>query len=453
MKRSLLALGILSASFSVCADPVFQPLGENLTYGSVANFQSLSSYSNNPAIGASSLGVDDDWYFGLGVATIGIGAEIGPVDNFNEDIDNFSDQINDISDIDPDDFNGILDAVDALKTAFDPFLVEAGDKGYFQANLVARPLFPIVWTSQNTLGGSLVFDGNLAVQAKLRVLDAPIIIPDLSEYLSGDTGGLDVEALARNISNTHLYLKVGAVGEFSLGYSRPVLQLPEGTLTAGVRGKLYQVNLKKVLVPVNEVEDAEQLVRDEVDLSVTADTGYGADLGMLWTAKNYRLGAWFKNVNSPSFDYDPVSQNCDAIIDEVQKTRCFKAKAFANEVDLEENYTMDAQVNIEGAIYNRSRNFVISGSLDTSPVNDPVANEIQWASVSAGYATRSWIIPGIRAGYRKNLAGSQLSAATVGLTLLKSIHADVAWGLETVEVSGNAAPRMFQANLGIDFLF
>ncbi len=455
MKRLLLAFGILGASLSVQADPAFQPLGENLTYGSVSNFQSLSSYGGNPAVGASSLGGDDEWYVGFGVvSSIGISAELGPVDNFKEDIDDFASKIEAIGKLDPNNFNGILDAVDDLKTSFDPFLLKAGEKGYFQAGVAVRPFLPIIWTSKNTLGGSLVFDGSLAVQAKIRVLDSPIIIPDINDYLDGDSGDLDIDMLAKNVTNTHIYLKSGAVAEFSIGYSRPILSLDEGTLSAGIRGRLYQVKLQKKLIPIDEVTDAEKLVKDESkDLSLTADTGYGADFGLLWTSKNYRVGGWLKNINSPSFEYDPVSKNCEAIVDEASKTRCFRAKAFANEVDMEERYVMDAQISLEAAVYNDSRNFVMAASLDTSPVNDPVANEIQWATVSAGYATRSWFIPGVRMGYRKNLAGSQLSAVTAGVTLFKFLHTDVAYGLEKVDVDGNSIPRMLQVNVGVDFLF
>jgi hypothetical protein len=57
------------------------------------------------------------------------------------------------------------------------------------------------------------------------------------------------------------------------------------------------------------------------------------------------------------------------------------------------------------------------------------------------------------------MAGTQLSAATLGLSLLKVIHLDVAYGLETVKYQESDTsevqeiPRMAQANIGIDILF
>ena len=96
---------------------------------------------------------------------------------------------------------------------------------------------------------------------------------------------------------------------------------------------------------------------------------------------------------------------------------------------------------------------MLNFAADTSPVHDPVANQLQWMTVSAAYATNNWIIPGVRVGYRKNLAGSQLSAATVGFTLFKTLHLDAAYGLETIDVDGQPQPRMAQLNLGLDLLF
>ena len=437
MKRSLIAFSILSASFSVCADTAFHPAGENLTYGSVANHQSLISYTNNPATGSSALD-NDDWYIGFGLVTsFGVGAEVGAVDNFTEQVDDLTTQLKDFS-------GDSIDAVEAIKTTFDSFLIDAGENGSAQVNVaVTAPLFPIVWSSRALLGGSLVLDMNAAALAQLSILDRPI------EYNPLEQGTNILQ------TNSAVYIKVGAVADASLAYSRPVIVLDEGILHAGVRGKYYQVGLSKTLIGLSTMQDgAETALEDELDgaKDTSLQSGIGLDLGVLWTSKNYRLGAWVKNANSPSFKYDSIGGNCEAL--EVSRQEgCYIATSFANEIDLEENYVIDAQINLEGSVYSDSRNFVGSFSLDTSPVNDPVGNQLQWATISAGYATSSWLIPGIRAGYRKNLAGSQLSAVTAGVTLFKTLHVDAAYGLETVDVDGTAVPRMLQLNVGLDLLF
>ena len=437
MKRSLIAFCVLSASFAVDADTAFHPAGENLTYGSTANHQSLISYTNNPAVGSSALD-KDDWYIGFGLLTsFGVGAEVGNVDNFTEKVDDLTSQISDFS-------GDSIDAVTAIKETFDSFLIEAGDNGSAQVNIAATvPLFPIVWSSRGTLGGSLVLDANVAALAQLRLLDRPI------EYNPLEQGTNILQ------TNSAVYIKVGAVGEASLSYSRPVIVMDEGVLHAGVKGKYYQVGLSKTLIGLSTMQDgAEDALQDELDgaQDTSLQSGIGVDLGVLWTSRNYRLGAWVKNANSPSFKYDSLGGNCE-MLEASKQDACYIATSFANEIDLEENYVMDAQINLEGAVYSDSRNFVGSFSLDTSPVNDPVGNQLQWATVSAAYATTSWIIPGVRAGYRKNLAGSQLSAVTAGLTLFKTLHVDAAYGLESVDVDGTAVPRMLQLNVGVNLLF
>ena len=441
MKRSILALSLLGASFSTVADFAFHPSGSNLTYGAVGNHQSLTAYTNNPAVGSSALDTDD-WYFGMGLLTsIGIGAEVGPVNNFVDQVDSLQKQLKDFNDSE----TQSIDAITQIKNDFDSFLIEAGESGRAQVNAaIQAPLFPIVWSSRETLGGSLVLDANAAALSELRILDRPIEYNPLGE----GSGILQ--------TNTAVYLKTGMVGEFSLGYSRPVLEMDEGVLHAGVRGALYQVGLNKILVGLLQMEDgADDILKKELEdaQDTTLQTGFGVDLGVLWTARNYRLGAWLKNANSPSFEYDTMGGNCESIATGTDQDSCHIARSFADELALGETYTMDAQVTLEASVYSTSRDFVASFSADSSPVNDPVGNEIQWVTASAGYATTSWIIPGVRVGYRKNLAGSQLSAVSGGITLFNVMHLDALYGLEKVEIDGTSTPRMFQANLGFSLLF
>jgi len=439
MKRSLLTLALFGASLSLTAAPVSIPVGESLTYGDTGNHQSLSAYTNNPAVGATSLGMTS-WNFGMGapISSVGIGYEVGPVDSMAQKVDDLSSRLNGF-----DSATSGIDEVNAIKTEFDDFLIEAGNNGYLGLNVGMQvPFLPIVWSSAETLGGSLVFDSNLGVQAKLAILDSPI------EY-----NPLDSENPLQ--TNTAAYIKLGAVSETSLGYSRPIFESGGGQLYAGLRAKYYMVGLTKTLVGIAQMDNAEAAINNkvkDVQDNFQPETGVGVDLGLMWVSTGYRLGATFKNVNSPSFNYDTVGEGC-ATKTGVEQDSCYIAKSYANEIDTKEKYVMDAQVTVEGAFYNSSRNLVVNFSADTSPVHDLVANDVQWVSASAAYATSSWIIPGVRVGYRKNLAGSQLSAATVGFTLLKLLHLDAAYGLETIDVDGTPQPRMAQVNLGLDLLF
>ncbi|MDH3326928.1 MAG: conjugal transfer protein TraF [Gammaproteobacteria bacterium] len=440
MKRSLLTLALLGISLSAAAGPVFLPSGENLTYGEAGNHQSLLAYTNNPAVGASSLGMSS-WNFGMAlpISSFGVGLEVGPVDDMAKDIDALSAELQKFETADP-----TIDDINGIKTKFDSFLENAGASGYLGLNVGFHvPFFPIVWSSADVLGGSVVFDSNMGIQAKLAILDSPI------EYNPLAQGANQLQ------TNSAAYIKLGAVSESSFGYSRPVFEYGNGNLYAGLRAKYYMVGLTKALVGLSQMDGADAAINDkvsEVQDDFQPETGVGIDLGLMWVAPNYRVGATFKNVNSPSFNYDTIGVDCETKTGPSQDS-CYIAKSYANEIDTQETYVMDAQVSVEAAYFNSSRNLVLNFAADTSPVHDTVANEVQWMTVSAAYATSNLIIPGVRVGYRKNLAGSALSAATAGFTLFKMLHLDLAYGLESIDVDGAPQPRLAQVNLGLDLLF
>jgi hypothetical protein len=114
---------------------------------------------------------------------------------------------------------------------------------------------------------------------------------------------------------------------------------------------------------------------------------------------------------------------------------------------------MTRQLHLEGAVFTESQNWVVAVGLDVNAVEDPTGNEYKWATISAGYATDSWWIPGFRVGYRANMAGTELSYLTGGLTLFKTVNLDLAYGLDSVEIDGESAPRSFMLNLGFELTF
>jgi len=441
MKRIILFIFVSFTSFSSLADQAFHPAGENLTYGNVATFQSLIGNTNNPATGASAYDLDG-WYFGFGlVSSVGAGAEVGPVKNFVDQLNDLSDTLNNFG---KDGKTPSTGEIEEIKTKFDDFLVVSGESGYAKISLAATvPLFPFMWSSRNF--GSLVFDVNGAAQAQVSVLDRPIEYNPLEQ-------GLNILQ-----TNTALYIKAGGIGQASMAYSRQIFKSRKGALIAGLKTNYYIVKLRKTLFGLAQVDDVDEAIKDEVeevrkDIS-SHEAKLGFDLGLMWVAQKFRIGATFKNLNSPEFKYPDVGTDCSAKTAGTSQDSCYIAQSFADEIDLQETHVMDAQVQVEAAAHNKSRNLVAAFAVDTSPVNDLVGNQIQWLTGSLAYATRSWIIPGIRVGYRKNLAGSKLSAITGGLTLFKTLHVDAAYGLEKIEVDGASAPRMAQVNIGIDILF
>ncbi|KPJ91643.1 MAG: hypothetical protein AMJ55_11335, partial [Gammaproteobacteria bacterium SG8_15] len=96
--------------------------------------------------------------------------------------------------------------------------------------------------------------------------------------------------------------------------------------------------------------------------------------------------------------------------------------------------------------------WVFGAAYDVNEVKGPTGDEYQWATASAAFITKSWIVPGIRLGYRVNQAGSELSYLTGGITLFKYLNIDGAYGLEEVVIDGSAEKLHGESGTGIIFL-
>ncbi|WP_421849292.1 hypothetical protein [Marinomonas sp.] len=69
------------------------------------------------------------------------------------------------------------------------------------------------------------------------------------------------------------------------------------------------------------------------------------------------------------------------------------------------------------------------------------------------YPDSHWL-PGLRAGVPQNMAGTELSYATFGLTIVKRLNIDVAVALDTVkDEDGDELPRSAYFSIGYDTAF
>jgi hypothetical protein len=427
MKRTLAAAALLCGSGSALAAPAFQPSGPNLTYGDISNRQTIMGNITNPAAGA--VGRENgERSFGFGLlSSVGVGYEVGPVGDLADRVDQLAD------DLDRDNLT-FQDAVE-IKNDFDQFLIDAGADGYIRAQAAAHiPLMPLYFTG-DWMNGAIVIDANVSGQGQGSVIDAPLQFNPVSQQVE---------------TSSAVYIKGAVQQEASLGYSTQLWQQPVGgALYAGLRLRYLRLGLRKTLVGMEQLEDdAATTIEEEAQKQLDYQTNFGLDAGLLWVADNYRLGLTFMNLNEPAFDYEAVGQNCAAGDD-----ACFLAQAHSDEIALKETHTKDRQAKLEATVYSDSRNFFLAGAVDSNPVRGPVGNEIQWATASTGYATNSWWIPGIRVGYRKNLAGTQLSMVTAGLTLFKTINVDAAYGLESTQYDGQSIPRTAMVNVGLELSF
>lgn len=454
------------------ATPVYQPPGPNLTYGSSSNNQSIMSSVANPAAGAAVLGMEDSQYR-FGILHIGGGYEIGNVNDLFNQVDKAATDIK--TPINTTDIQGLYvlgDTAATLAPKIANFINTSTATATLNSVLssVQRdgnatlffgghvPLTPFV-ISRKGWGGSFVLDANASVIANGSFLSDPLFI---SNATATDFANAYLASAPLPIppNDSTMLVKAAAVGEIGLGYSRSILrreapepvegeptpgklsasQLKAGELTAGGRVKFYQVGLANKAVSLTSMQDGSQDTLNN-DLTYTKSTGFGLDVGALWTSKHYRAGAWVNNLNSPSFKYPTIN------------TTGYTNTTIKAQLNDDETYTMKPQLQLEGAIFSESQNFVVNLGLDANAVQDPVGRDFQWMTLSGAYATSSWWIPGARIGYRTNLAGSKLSYLTAGLTMFKALSLDIAYGLDKLTYEGNSIPRSAMINLGLQMTF
>jgi len=420
--------------------------GSNLTYGGGGNPSSLSSTSGNPATLSTALDTQKSRY-GSTLFSLGVQTEVGKVGNIYDDYQTLEDDIEDLEDFFDDDKQSDLTLEDAEGIVDDAndLIGLIGDQGYVKTGVESSvPLLPL--TFGPAFGGAWAFNAHVSATAKARVLDDPI--------------GIDFNL--EPVTDLAAYVKTVAVAEANLQYGAPVLQLSSGDLHVGGRFQMYEVGLGKTVYPAQPVLNGTDEGLDDAtedDLRNAEDDrqrAFDLDVGAIWQSDYYRLGATARNLLEPSFDYNTIGTNCSAEDSAAAEFSCLMAAKHSDRIALEETYTMNRQLRIEGAVHSLNRNWTLAGSYDVNKSYDPVADAYQWATVSGSYATQTWWIPDFRLGYRSNLVGTELDFYTAGFNLL-GFRLDAAMARQQVELNGEESddpdgtyPRALYVNLGFE---
>jgi hypothetical protein len=69
-------------------------------------------------------------------------------------------------------------------------------------------------------------------------------------------------------------------------------------------------------------------------------------------------------------------------------------------------------------------------------------------TLSAGFTTDSWWLPGVRIGYRQNVAGTEMKYIGIGLTAFKIVNIDISSTLDTVSIDGTKLPQGLMGSIG-----
>lgn len=413
--------------------------GQTYSAGNAPNPYSLFSGAYNPAAASLMLQEDEQfrlsWFFSFATAT-----EFGQVDNFVDDIDALIDILEDAENAEEDDVQDTLDR-------FNRVIAMAGEDGYLKNTTAASlPGLPLYWNPE-FVPGVIVFEANFASQVQLSVLADELIYDEQKETFN---------------TSTAAYIKSALQKKISVGYSQQTHEnlfgIAGSELYVGAKFNIYDVELSKQVFQFELLtgRDIEDVIKDEYKKNRIQSTAIGLDFGAVFKAPKFLLSASLESLNGPSFDYGSVGVNCDRFTAGSDgQTNCSVADYFANVrgvIDSYEQHKKDPRLNVSGS-YFIFDNWLASASLDLVSHDDPVAGENQWFSASTSYHPSNFWVPGIRAGFKKNLTDEKLSYATVGFSIAKTFNLDAIVSLDDVVVEEEKAPRGFGIALSFEEYF
>jgi hypothetical protein len=483
---ALISIALVAAmAIPANAGPVYQPPGANLTYGDVTHGQRVLSAAGNPAAAAADLTRGgDEAARGMVVSAVA-GVEYGNIQELYDRLDELSRafapsppgdgggpgqdpdppddgiSIGDIIDICCPDFREIIDAAKAeftMRLKLLAFLeLEVYAKGFASLDI------PVI-IGREVLGGAWTFGFNWAAESKIYGVTRPIefdpdaALADLqSQYnLSpGDpatlfdiAGDVDIiidpgpgDVRIRMDSDNLLLTKASKTTEIAAGYSRLASSTERGDLFLGVEAKYYALDLTRLGVRFGDITDSEELFKSIENSEFVRDSSFGFDIGALWIGGNYQLGATLTNVNEPSFDYPELD------------TSFYRDGTIIDFLRTDKTYTMERQLKLEGSWFSPNRRWTANLGVDANAVLDPVGDDFQWATVSGGFQSDSRWLQSLRIGYRRNLAGTEKTYVSAGVTAFRYFNFDIASSVETVSVSGDKLPEGVILSLGFQVTF
>ncbi|MCG5548454.1 conjugal transfer protein TraF [Halorhodospira halochloris] len=480
MRKLLLPLFLGAALPGLAlANPHAYPSGPNIGFGDSTALDRLQGNKKNPASPISDVrrGVR------MGVIGFSLSYEIGDVEDigdrfeeFEDSVDEFGDSLDEFDGIsNNEDIDGLVELIEGGQRVQDS-IVNLTDDLYLGLGIKGNVLpFPLEITS-DTLRGSLFFDVDFDIRGNLSVHygipgDSPfsVLSTDTGDYHTDDDcndfNGKpfciddDGNVYADSDPDNKIELDDEALGDpaalaqgaytrtISIGYGTAVAQYPTGTLFAGGRLNHFEVELSRTASDFDD--DMGDTLTDGYTSNQRQSTDFGLDAGLVWVSDWYQLGATLININTPSFAYHSVPQDCNG------DSSCELLNDAIDRGDIErsQDYEMEPQLSLEAAAQTPGRNWLLSAALDANAVDGPFGEDYndayQWFTLGAAYQPSTALLPGARFGYRQNLAGSELSYLSGGFTLANFFSLDAAVSTDTVD----SVPRGFMLSAGLETRF
>ena len=471
------------------AGPVYQPPGANLTFGDVTHSQRASSAAGNPAAAAADvarLGDDEDAPRHAMAVSVVAGLEYGNIDELYKRIDEISSAIGpsdpdtgdpnappgeppdgginlgDIIDICCPDLRMLMDNIEEELTDRVALLALISVDGYGKAFqsvdtpvLIAKEVAGGAWTFGFNWSGASKAYSFVDDEIEFNFLEALADLSDQYDLVTGDpervfdiAGDVDViidpgsgQVRAVLDNDSALVTKATQQTELSLGYSWQAARMERGNLFIGAEAKYYDLRLSRASVRFGDITDAENLFESIRDADFQNDSGFGIDVGALWVAERYQLGASITNINEPTFTYPDVDLSTYSNNDIIFRLRD------------DQMYTMERQLKLEASFFTPSRRWAVNFGVDANSVEDPMGDEFQWFTASGGWTTNTAWLPNVRVGYRHNMVGSELDYLGIGVTAFKWFNFDIASEIDKIELDGETLPRGVLLSLGFQLEF
>ena len=454
-----------------------QPRNASLNYS-----QKSLSNAGNPAAAALIVERKDPHVMTGGAIEIGAGLEYGDFDELFEKLDELANDFRPPSD--PDDselpplpeqpirdytwqdlfreYPELEDRIDVIKgkaVSVAALIALIAAEGYGKAEATSNASFVL---NENLYGGTLLmglaFKGDAKAvgifedikfdseQAKTALQTIPDFTEDDPMQELDLSGGITLfyNPANKNIkftidNDSFLLIKATKISQFSLSFSQKLMEHNEGALYWGVKPSFYRVGLTNVSARIGEVTDSEALFEDIKNADFIYKNGFDVDLGLVWAAPHYQLGASVTNLIEHTYKYPELDQSAFQSVDVLRK------------IDHHKEFTMQRQIKLEAGIYTAQRHWSLHAEFDANPVEDPMRDRYQWFTLTAGYAADSWWLPSARFGMSRNMAGTKLGYLNAGVTVMKLINIDLAATLDTVTLDGNEMKRGLNIRIGVQF--
>lgn len=435
------AMAAAAVSFwsgAALAAPGVLNTGGQFSTGGVTTGRAMPALQSNPAL--LPLTLKEAQRFRVGVFELpAVGLEIGPVDNFTDDLDR-------VEAILEQDFTSEQEAQAAIDE-LNPILAEIGDAAFVNLDVsLPVPVMPVVFRA-----GLGVFSVHADISGSVRidVLDDPLRIErQVPGMECSQTNACDI------VSDSSVYLRSGTFARVGVGYGQPLMNLPllgrEGSLHVGGRLSVIQGRMSQQVARLDEdgeEESAFDRAGDNYDLNERTSTGVSADVGVSWVSEGLHAGVLLRNLIAPSFDFGEIGIDCANKPTPTERSDCEAAARFADEIDLAGEFEMEPQLMAEAVYTVPDTQLRVLSSLELNKVENVGGDEFQNFFIGLNYEG-PWWLPGARIGYQSNLAGEKLSALTGGVTLFGAVNIDLLYGLETVNYEGDSLPRSAAVRIG-----